>query len=132
MNRAIRDEELSTVLMALRFWQQHGHQAADEIRAIGESDESTVLSNEGIDVLCDRLNAGPSSAQIVVEVLAGGVRNIYGDTAAVDCLVLDWDTDGVDAERLTTIDGDEAFAFIWSTNVDLETTEEVYSAVRDR
>lgn len=57
------EAEFATVLAALRYYQQEGMgepcNRSDDIQAIATNDDMvTSLDDEGIDILCERLNLG--------------------------------------------------------------------------
>ena len=56
MENELNDQELATVLAALRLFQRHRVEAERSIHFCATRDSPQPLTNEQIDELCERLN----------------------------------------------------------------------------
>lgn len=99
--------ELNTVLAALRCWQQHpmrGDCGLDEIATDGGV---KALDGDEIDDLCEQLNCAPHCITVTVE--DGAIQGIEDIPPGVIVRVMDFDTDGVDADTLSVTDAGEFY-----------------------
>lgn len=94
----MNNQELATVLAALRFYQANGQgnpaNRSDAIHDIATAgDEVISLDDDGIDDLCERLNCedGP---KVLVNIHGGLVQDVYVDGKLGEVLILDWDQEG--------------------------------------
>lgn len=109
------EAEHATVIAALRFYQEHG-QGEPANRSDATHDLATncgevfsSLDDEGIDTLVERLNfAGDLLPAVVVE-LNGGVVNCVRTSVPVRVVLLDYDTEGGEAEFLREVNGEGVY-----------------------
>ena len=98
--------ERATILAALRYYQQQGQgdpsNRSDEIHDIAtDGDNQISLDEEGIDVLCEKVNYG--EAPLICIGLKGGLVTGVSSTAEVLFVVLDYDTEGVSDDETMAI-----------------------------
>lgn len=125
----LNDRELATVLAALRYWQgQYPLDPNDAETPLGDIATSgatlEAMSDEEIDVLCERLNTSSAIRKptIAVVVEGGMVTAIISDepTQIGRVVVIDYDRDGVEDDELCPIrqdDGREELAIVRSEGV---------------
>ncbi len=116
----MNERERDTVLAALRMWQSRGNRplALDEIATNGN--EHTSLDAEEIDELCERLNV-PEEQPTLVAFIEGGILHAAHANQPVELIIVDYDTDGVDSDRLSTLPNGESATV---TNCHVSTDDE--------
>ncbi len=113
------DAERDAVLAALRLLQSRG--CPEDLLDIATNSEShALLSDDGIDTLCERLNSisRPVLPRIVVALEGGLVSGVVVDQPST-LLTIDYDVEGADEDEISEIpqdDGRTASAIVghWS------------------
>lgn len=115
--------ELSTIIAALRFYQERGMgdpaNRSDDIHEIATcGDECVSLDADAIDELCEAINCGPGPepepARIIVVIEGGVVQHVACDRPA-RVLALDRDTEGCDDGDLVHIADGKMWASMYTT-----------------
>ncbi len=131
--------EKATILAALRYYQQQGlgdpSNRSEEIHDIAtDSGNQISLDEEGIDVLCEKVNFGETP--LICIGLHGGLVTGVSSTAEVHFVVLDYDTEGASDEEIMAIPsldgGGQAKVLkraIEKTKVEIDSVLEIGSAV---
>jgi hypothetical protein len=68
--------------------------------------------------------------KVVVLIKGGAVQNVFSDEA-VDVTIVDYDTDGIESDKLTMVDGQQALIYSESepANVNPQYVELIHSEI---
>jgi hypothetical protein len=68
-------------------------------------------------------------AKVVITMEGGLIQHVMADTEGVEVFVLDFDTEGGDAERIREFEGERVYAFQGVDDVDPARVEEIEKAL---
>ena len=68
-------------------------------------------------------------AKVVITIEGGLVQHIMADQGDVKVMVLDYDTDGGDPERIKELEGDEVYLYHGVDDVDPERVNEIETSL---
>lgn len=114
----VTEQEHSTIIAALRYWQREGRFSSGAEHDIAtDCGKHAEMSDVQIDELCDKLNGESPTITIGLNIEGGNVQNVITDAQGIeiDCIRVDYDTDGAREDELTsvssptTVDADSAF-----------------------
>jgi hypothetical protein len=103
----IDDKEHATILAALRLYQQNYYRIPHDVNTIAtNAGKHAPLKPEALSTLCERINEpGEPTITIGLNIEGGNVQNVMTDSLGVliDCIKVDWDTEGADDDELTPV-----------------------------
>lgn len=67
--------------------------------------------------------------RVVITMEGGLIQHIMADVEGVEVLVMDFDTEGGDDERIHQFEGNDVYVFGGPDDVDPERTQEIFDAL---
>ena len=68
-------------------------------------------------------------ARVVITMDGGLIQHIMADQEDIEVMVLDFDTEGGDDERIKEFEGNPVYVFQWVDDVDPERVDEIETAL---